>query len=102
MLVATVYKVYGLLLYAEAGVTYRKDGVRQALIAGLASGTVLIAAAVMVLLEVRVGASVGLGVMLAMVGIFGSRYVRTRAFVTSGLMLAASILALAVLVRGLQ
>jgi hypothetical protein len=62
MLVAIVYGVYGLLLYVEAGTTYRKDRVRQALISGLVTGTVLIAAAVMVLLQVRMGASVGLGV----------------------------------------
>jgi uncharacterized membrane protein (UPF0136 family) len=102
MIVVVVFVVYGLLLYAEAGMGYRQNGARSTLIAGIVTGTVVIAAAAFVVMQVPAGASVGLGVMLAMMAVFGSRYMRTRAFMPSGVMFVASLIALGILLKGLR
>lgn len=101
-MVAIVFFIYGFLLCLEAVMAYRQDSGRPSLIAGIVSGTLVIAAAAMVLLGVSIGPSVGLGVILAMMGVFGSRLMRTRAFMPAGLMFVASIVALGILFRGLE
>jgi len=97
MRVAGVFVMYGLLLFVEAGLTYRKTGGRPSLIAGMISGALLMLSATLILAEVAIGPSIGLGVTLAMLGNYGSRYSKTRIFMPAGVMLGASVVALAIL-----
>jgi uncharacterized membrane protein (UPF0136 family) len=102
MIVAAVFLVYAALLFIEAGVTYRSSGAKPTLIAGICSGAIVVIAAVLILLKVAIAASVGFGVLLAMMGVFGSRYVKTRAFFPAGFMMIASLMTLGVLMRILR
>jgi uncharacterized membrane protein (UPF0136 family) len=100
MIVVAVFVVYALLLFIEAVFSYGRTGGKPSFIAGLLSGVVVLSAAGLVLIDrVSLGVSVGLGVMLAMMGVFGSRYMRTRAFFPTGVMMTLSLLALGVLFR---
>ena len=97
MIVPIVFLIYALLLFAEAAVTYRKTQARQTRLAGFLSGALVIVAAVLVMMQVSIGVSIGLGVVLAMMGVFGSRYMKTRAFFPTGAMMTISLLALGLL-----
>lgn len=100
MPVVLVFLVYALLLLAEAAMTYKKTQATPTLIAGLISAGVVITAAILVLMqEVSLGVSIGLGVMLAMMGAFGSRYMKTRDFFPTGVMMTLSLVALGVIFR---
>ena len=102
MTVVDVFGVYGVLLLIEAVITYRRTGGKHSLIAGLLSATLALTAAVLVYLQVPIGASVGLGVMLAMAGVFGSRCMKTKTFMPAGIMLGVSAIALGILFAGMQ
>jgi uncharacterized membrane protein (UPF0136 family) len=93
MVVVVVFIVYGLLLFVDAGVEYRRTRGTPGLIAGLCSGTIAIAAGVTLLLGFPIGASIGIGLLLAMMAVFASRYLKTRAFMPSGLMFMISLIA---------
>jgi len=93
MVVVVVFIVYGLLLFGDAGFGYRRTGGTPGLIAGLCSGTVAIAAGVLLMLGFPIGVSIGIGLLLAMMAVFASRYLKTRAFVPSGMMLMISFVA---------
>ena len=99
MVVAVVFLVYGILLYIETGVGYRSSGNRQNLISGIAAGSILMIAAILVgfQLQQQLGASIGVGATLAMVGNFGTRFSKSKKFVPSGLMLAISVVTLGIL-----
>ena len=99
MIVASVFLVYGIILFVEAGVEYRSSGNRQSLIAGIVTGTILVTAAVLVgfQMQVQVGASIGVGATLAMLGNFGSRFTKSKKFMPAGLMLAISVVTLGIL-----
>jgi len=97
MIVAAVFVVYAVLLFIDAGVSYRRTGAKPSLVSGIVSGTLLVVAAVLIPLGVPIAASMGLGVMLAMMGVFASRYLSTKAFFPTGVMLLASVLALGAL-----
>ena len=100
MIVVVVFVVYALLLVIEAVMTYGRTGAKPSFIAGLLSGVVALSAAGLVLVNnVSLGVSVGMGVMLAMMGVFGSRYMRTRAFFPAGVMMTLSLVTLGVLFR---
>jgi uncharacterized membrane protein (UPF0136 family) len=100
MIVVVVFVVYALLLFIEAVMTYGRTGAKPSFIAGLLSGVVALSAAGLVLVNnVSLGVSVGMGVMLAMMGVFGSRYMRTRAFFPAGVMMTLSLVTLGVLFR---
>ena len=102
MIVAVVFLIYAFLLFAEAGLSYSRSRAKPSLIAGIFSGAILIAAVVLMLNGVTVAASIGFGVLLAMLGVFGSRYLKTRAFFPAGLMMIASLMTLFVLLRILK
>jgi uncharacterized membrane protein (UPF0136 family) len=53
-------------------------------------------------MDVPVAASIGFGVLLAMLAVFGSRYMKTRAFLPAGLMMIVSLMTLVVLMRILR
>jgi uncharacterized membrane protein (UPF0136 family) len=99
MIVAGVFLVYGIILYIEAGVAFRSSGNRQVLIAGIVSGTILLTAAVLVgfQLQVQIGASIGVGATLAMLGNFASRLMKSKKFMPEGVMVAISVVALGIL-----
>jgi uncharacterized membrane protein (UPF0136 family) len=100
MIVVAVFVVYALLVFVEAVMTYNRDGAKPSFIAGLISGVVVLLAAGLVLInQVSLGVSIGMGVMLAMMGVFGSRYMKTRAFFPTGVMMTLSLVALGVLFR---
>jgi uncharacterized membrane protein (UPF0136 family) len=100
MIVVVVFVVYALLLFIEAVMTYGRTGGKPSFIAGLLSGVAALSAAGLVLVNnVSLGVSVGMGVMLAMMGVFGSRYMRTRAFFPAGVMMTLSLVTLGVLFR---
>jgi uncharacterized membrane protein (UPF0136 family) len=100
MIVARVFLVYGILLYIEAAVGWRNSGNRQTMIAGIAAGSILMTAAILVGFELQqqLGSSIGVGATLAMTGNFGSRFSKSRKFVPAGLMLAISVVTLGILV----
>jgi len=102
MIVAVVFLVYAVLLFVEAGVSYRSSRVKPTFIAGICSGAIVVIAAVLILMDVPIAASIGFGVLLAMLGVFGSRYLKTRAFFPAGLMMIASLMTLGVLLRILK
>jgi uncharacterized membrane protein (UPF0136 family) len=102
MIVAVVFLIYAFLLFAEAGLSYSRSRAKPSLIAGICSGGVLIAAVVLMLNGVAIAASIGFGVLLAMLGVFGSRYLKTRAFFPAGLMMIASLMTLVALLRILK
>lgn len=99
MNVAGVFLIYGAILFIEAGLGFRSSGNRQALSTGIVAGSILIVAAALVgfQLQVQIGASVGVGATLAMLGNFGSRLSKTKKFVPEGLMLAVSVVVLGIL-----
>ena len=92
-----VFAVYGLLVELEAILTFRLTGNKPMFVAAMASGALMMTAVALVLAGIPIGASIGLGVILAMTAVFAGRYFRTRMFVTPGAMLAVSVVALAVL-----
>jgi uncharacterized membrane protein (UPF0136 family) len=102
MIVAVVFLVYGVLLFIEAGVSYRNSRAKPTFIAGVSTGSIVVVAAVLILMNVPVAASIGFGVLLAMLGVFGSRYLKTRAFFPAGFMMIASLMTLFVLLRILK
>jgi uncharacterized membrane protein (UPF0136 family) len=102
MVVVGVFIVYGLLLFVDAAVGYSRTGGKPILIAGICSGIAAIAAGVLMHFAVPIGASIGIGVLLAMLAVFASRYMRVRDFVPSGLMLLASLVALGAIVRSMR
>jgi len=100
MIVVGVFVVYALLLFVEAVMSYDRSGSKPSFIAGLISGVaVLVAAGLVLLNQVSFGVSIGMGVMLAMMGVFGSRYMQTRAFVPTGVMMTLTLVSLGVLFR---
>ena len=100
MIVVVVFVVYALLLFIEAVMTYGRTGAKPSFIAGLISGAIaLVAAGLMLVNQASLGLSVGMGVMLAMMGVFGSRYMRTRAFFPTGVMMTLSLVALGIMFR---
>jgi uncharacterized membrane protein (UPF0136 family) len=102
MIVAVVFLIYAALLFVEAVSSYRSSRARPTHIAGICSAAILVVAAVLILMDVPIAASIGIGVLLAMLAVFGSRYLKTRAFFPSGLMMIASLMTLGVLLRILK
>ena len=100
MIVVVVFAVYALLLLIEAVMTYSRTGAKPSFIAGLISGAAVLSAAGLVLAgQGSLGVSIGMGVMLAMMGVFGSRYMRTRVFFPTGVMMTLSLAAIGVMFR---
>jgi uncharacterized membrane protein (UPF0136 family) len=99
MIVAAVFLIYGIILFVDVGLAYQSSGNRQPLIAGIVSGTILLTAAALVgfQLQVQLGASMGVGATLAMVGNFGSRFMKSKRAMPDGVMLAISVVVLGIL-----
>jgi uncharacterized membrane protein (UPF0136 family) len=102
MVVVAVFAVYGLLLIIEACIAYRGNEGKLVLIAEICSGVIAIGSAALLFLGVSIGASIGMGLMLAMMAVFASRYMRTRAFFPAGAMLIVSLVAMGALFRSMK
>ena len=102
MVVVAVFAVYGLLLIIEACMAYRGNEGKFMLLAGICSGVIAIGSGALLLLGIAIGASIGMGLMLAMMAVFASRYMRTRAFFPAGAMLIISLVAMGALVRSMR
>jgi uncharacterized membrane protein (UPF0136 family) len=102
VVVVAVFAVYGLLLIIEGVIAYRGTSGKLGLLSGICSGLISIGAAMLLQLRIPIGASIGLGLMLAMMAVFASRYMKTRAFFPAGLMLIVSLVAMGALVRNMD
>ena len=89
--------VYGAIILAGGIMGFQIAKSRSSLLMGILSGLMLAASGALVLLGNRGGAYYGLGVNLALIMVFGSRYLRTMKMMPAGLMLAASVIVAAVL-----
>src|SRR4030095_14431619 len=58
MIVAVVFLVYAVLLFVEAGVSYRSSRAKPTLLAGICSGGIVVVAATLILIDVPIGASI--------------------------------------------
>ena len=81
---------------------YRRTGGKLVVLAGLASGMIAIGSAVLLAFDISIGASIGMGLILAMMAVFGSRYMRTRTFIPEGAMLILSLVAIGALARAMK
>ena len=102
MAVVAVFAVYGLVLIIEAVLAYRGTGGKLTLLAGICSGIIAMGASALLLLQVPIGASIGMGLILAMMAVFGSRYMKTRELFPAGFMLVVSLVAMGALVRSMK
>lgn len=91
-----VLVVYALLILV-GGLMGARAGSRASLIAGSASGTLLLAALVVSLFHMAAGLWIGTGVSLVLSVVFGNRLAKTGKLMPSGMLLAVSIVALLVL-----
>jgi uncharacterized membrane protein (UPF0136 family) len=89
--------VYALIILIGGVVGFRLAGSRASLMMGFTTGLMLAVSGALVLLGNKSGAYYGLGVNMALVLVFGSRYLRTMKMVPAGLMLGASVIVAAIL-----
>jgi uncharacterized membrane protein (UPF0136 family) len=89
--------VYAFIVLGGGVAGFRIDGSRTSLMMGSTTGLMLAISGALVLLGNKSGAYYGLGVNMALILVFGSRYLRTMKMVPAGLMLAASVIVAAIL-----
>ena len=89
--------VYAFTVLAGGVAGFRMAGSRSSLMMGSATGLMLAISGALVLFGNKSGAYYGLGVNMALILVFGSRYLRTMKMVPAGLMLAASVIVAAIL-----
>jgi uncharacterized membrane protein (UPF0136 family) len=95
---ALVSFLYGGLVLIGGFIGYRKAGSRPSLIAGAASDTLLVLAAVLILLRRPAGIWLAIGVSGALFIFFAIRWLKGRKFMPAGLMVLASLAALGLLI----
>jgi uncharacterized membrane protein (UPF0136 family) len=89
--------IYGALVLLGGWMGYRKAGSLPSLISGAASGTLLLLSAVLSATGRAAGVPLAMGVALVLLAFFAYRFARGRKFMPAGLMVAASLAALAIL-----
>ena len=89
--------VYALVILGGGVAGFRIAQSRSSLMMGAATGLMLAISGVLVLSGNKSGAYYGLGVNLALILVFGSRYLRTMKMMPAGFMLAASVIVAAIL-----
>jgi len=89
--------VYALIVLAGGVAVFRMAGSRASLMMGSTTGLMLAISGALVLFGFNSGAYYGLGVNLALILVFGSRYLRTMKMMPAGFMLAASVIVAAIL-----
>ena len=92
-----VLLAYAILMLGGGLMGYRA-GSRPSLVAGLASGVLLLAAWQLSRTWYEVGLGLGALLALALSVVFGMRLAKTRKLMPSGMLLAVSLIALAVLI----
>jgi uncharacterized membrane protein (UPF0136 family) len=89
--------VYAFVILAGGVAGFRMANSRASLMMGAATGLMLAISGALVLFGNKSGAYYGLGVNLALILVFGSRYLRTMKMMPAGFMLAASVIVAAIL-----
>jgi uncharacterized membrane protein (UPF0136 family) len=89
--------VYGVIVLAGGVMGFRMAGSRASLMMGAASGLMLAVSGALVLRGNIGGGYWGLGVTLALILVFGRRYLNTMKMMPSGIMLAVSVIVAAIL-----
>lgn len=89
--------VYAMLVLAGGWVGYKKAGSRQSLISGLLSGAVLLVAAALSLAGMPAGTKLAMVVAFVLAAFFSYRLAKGGKFMPAGLMVVASLAALAIL-----
>ena len=89
--------VYSFIVLGGGIAGFRMAGSRASLMMGATTGLMLAVSGALVLLGNKSGAYYGLGVDLALILVFGSRYLRTMKMMPAGFMLAASVIVAAIL-----
>src|SRR5688572_27142481 len=95
---AYVVIVYAVLVIVGGVIGYLKAQSKPSLIAGGASGLLLLACGVLMLKGVAAGGYLALLISLVLLVMFTNRYSAKRAFMPAGLMVVLSLLAAAVLI----
>ena len=96
-MVGIVLIVYALVILAGGVAGLRMAESRASLMMGATTGMRLAISGALVLLGNKSGAYYGLGVNIALILVFGSRYLRTMKMMPAGFMLAASVIVAAIL-----
>ncbi len=97
MKTAIVLFVYAGIIEAGGVAGFVKAGRRASLIASSVFGALLVAAGAMLWLDVTAGLYFAFIITMALVGLFGSRFSRTKKFMPAGLMLVVSVIVLGAL-----
>lgn len=97
MVLGIVLIVYGVIALGGGVMGFRMAGSKASLMMGSASGLMLAISGVMVLMGKSIGAYFGFGVTCALVLVFAMRYARTKKMMPAGMMLALSVIVLAIL-----
>ena len=94
-IVAVTSFLYGALVLAGGWMGFKKAGSRPSLVSGATSGALLFVAAALSLSGNRAGLELGMAVAFVLLAFFGYRLARSGKFMPAGLMVAASLAALA-------
>jgi len=86
---------YGILAIAGGILGYIKAGSQTSLISGLVSGILLVVAGLAHQQNAGWGLLLAVIITLILIGVFAVRYIKTRKFMPSGLMVLAGLLAIA-------
>lgn len=97
MVIGIVLIVYGVIVLGGGVMGFKMAKSKPSLIMGTITGLAVLVAGVMVLTGNSHGAEVGLGVNFALVLVFLMRYLRTLKMMPAGIMLAVSVVVLAIL-----
>jgi uncharacterized membrane protein (UPF0136 family) len=86
---------YGILAIAGGILGYIKAGSQTSLISGLISGILLVGAGIAHQQNASWGLPLAVIITVSLIGVFAVRYLKTRKFMPSGLMVLAGLLAIA-------
>ena len=97
---AVISLAYGFLVFAGGWFGFKKAGSRPSLVAGAVSGALLILAAALSFAGLPAGRILAMAVAGVLLVFFGIRLARSGKFMPAGIMVLASLAALAVLAWG--
>ncbi|HEV3166841.1 MAG TPA: TMEM14 family protein [Isosphaeraceae bacterium] len=90
--------IYALLLACGGVMGYVKAGSKPSLVAGLASACLAILSLVVAAFQPTLGLGLGAVLALLLLAIFGARFLKSRKFMPSGLLLVVSLVMVALLI----